>query len=236
MKHLILADGHFVGAPGEATRWRRLLDKANDQGVAELSVLGDFFELWIGLEGQQEPWHAEFFAPLYALKLTGVRLRYVVGNKDYFVERWNRQHGLFDEVHQTGCIVDSALGPLHLAHGDLVNHRDHQYRLWRSFSRSWAAALLMRAMPAKMLRAVAARMARQLKVTNRYHKSYFPESELRARARELTAGAATLIYGHFHRHSDMTEGDKRIITLPFLGGETAGILLDESGFSLFDDT
>jgi UDP-2,3-diacylglucosamine hydrolase len=230
--HLLLADGHFVGAPGEATGFARLLEKAKAAGVTEISILGDFFELWVGLLSQEAPWQMDFLSPLFRLREAGVRMRYVVGNKDYFIEHWNAHHRLFDEVHTIGCVVPSPLGPLHLAHGDLVNRRDWPYRSWRFFSRSTLSALLMRILPPRMLGKLASLVARRLKRTNRYHKSYFPIEELRARARELEPGPATLIFGHFHRHTDVCDGDKRIITLPFLGGEMAGIVVDAQGIRL----
>lgn len=223
--HWIAGDGHFVGAAGEAEKWRALVERVAEAGATEISILGDLFELWIGLDGLETDWQRAVFEPLFALKRRGVRLRYVVGNKDYFVREWNRRRQLFDEVIEKGA----AVGALYLAHGDLVNVRDKQYRFWRAFSRSFFVRLLMQAWPRQHLAKLAARVAERMKGTNLYHKSYFPEAELRARARELPPGAGTLVYGHFHVHKTLSEGDKRIVTLPFLGGEWAGVLIDRDG-------
>jgi UDP-2,3-diacylglucosamine pyrophosphatase LpxH len=223
--HWIAGDGHFVGAAGEAERWRALVERVAQAGVREVSLLGDLFELWIGLDGLETEWQRAIFDPLFALKARGVRLRYVVGNKDYFIREWNARRRLFDDV-----VDDRAeVAGLHLAHGDLVNVRDRQYRLWRSFSRSWLMRMLMTAWPRRHLAKIAARVAERMKGTNLYHKSYFPEAELRARAKELPAGKATLVYGHFHVHRVIEEGDKRIVTLPFLGGEWQGVLVGDDG-------
>jgi UDP-2,3-diacylglucosamine pyrophosphatase LpxH len=230
--HFLVGDGHYLNRPGEAERWRRLLERAVDRGAREVSVLGDLFELWIGLI--EQPWQDEIFAPLRELRRQGVRLRYVVGNKDYFVAEWNARAKLFDEVLDPGGRLDSPQGPLHLAHGDLVNARDRQYRAWRRVSRSAPFALTMRAVPRRWLSGVAERVAGGMQRTNRYHKSYFPEAELRARASELGPGAALMVYGHFHVHRELEEGDKRIVTLPFLGGEGAGLLLTAAGLERID--
>jgi UDP-2,3-diacylglucosamine pyrophosphatase LpxH len=136
MSHLIVADGHYCGAEGEAQRWTALVDAAHAAGVDEISILGDFFELWLGLGGLFTDWQQALFEPLRNARQSGCRLRYVVGNKDYFVEAWNRREGLFDEVADPSCAVDSVAGVLHLAHGDLVNRADRQYRTWRAVSRS----------------------------------------------------------------------------------------------------
>lgn len=232
MSHLIVGDGHYCGTPGEASGWTRLLAAARAQGVREVSILGDFFELWIGLKGLDAAWQQPLFAPLRELQTAGVTLRYVWGNKDFFIEDWNRRAELFAVVSDQLRLETSA-GPVYLAHGDLVNRADRQYRLWRALSRSAPFSLLARALPRRWLSQAAERAAEKMRGSNRYHKSYFPEAQLRTRARALPPGPATLVFGHFHVHHELTEGDKKIITLPFLGGECAGIWLDDAGARVF---
>jgi UDP-2,3-diacylglucosamine pyrophosphatase LpxH len=232
MAHFIVGDGHFVGRSEEGPRWARLLRQAHERGAREVSILGDLFELWLGLAGLEQSWQRAIFEPLFALKRVGVKLRYVVGNKDYFVEEWNAREHLFEQVWDPGGSLDSPIGPLHLAHGDLVNTRDRQYRAWRRVSRSRPFAWLVSRAPRRWTGALASRVARGMQNTNRYHKSYFPETELRRCARELPQGPATLVYGHFHVHKELTEGDKRVITLPFLGADYAGILVSGVGYEV----
>jgi UDP-2,3-diacylglucosamine hydrolase len=230
MSHFLIADGHFHGAAHEPALLATLVGQASARGMTELSILGDLFDIWLGLAGLDKPWHARLLAPLYDIKQAGVRLRYVVGNRDYFLKEWNERHQLFDTVVDGEERLDSPQGPLLLAHGDLVNRADRPYRRWRAFSRSTPLALVARILPRSTLERIAAKVAEKLGATNRFHKSYFPETELRARARELPTGALTLVFGHFHEHHDLIEGDKRIITLPFLGGENSGILVTPAGF------
>lgn len=233
MSHLIVADGHYCGAEGETQRWRTLLDAAQTAGVDEISILGDFFELWIGLEGLFAGWQQALFEPLRRAKQAGCRLRYVVGNKDYFVESWNQREALFDEVADPSCVVDSVAGQLHLAHGDLVNQADRQYRAWRAVSRGGPLPWLVRALPRRFVGRRAERVAERMKATNLRHKSYFPEDQLRGRARELCARSATLVFGHFHQYRVIREGDKTVVTLPFLGTENAGVLVTAEGLKRF---
>jgi UDP-2,3-diacylglucosamine pyrophosphatase LpxH len=225
--HFLVGDGHYLNRPQEAERFARLLARARERGAREVSVLGDLFELWVGLVSHA--WQEQIFAPLRDLRNAGLRLRYVVGNKDYFVREWNERERLFDEVLDPGGRFDSPLGTLYLAHGDLVNTRDRQYRTWRRVSRSAPFALLMKATPRAWLDGLSGRVARGMQGTNRYHKSYYPEAELRARAEELPAGRALMVYGHFHVHKEIEVGDKRVVTLPFLGAENAGLMLGERG-------
>jgi UDP-2,3-diacylglucosamine pyrophosphatase LpxH len=233
MSHLVVGDGHYFGAPDEPDRWSSLLRQATATGVTEISILGDFFELWLGLPGLETEWQERLWVPLRELKARGVRLRYVVGNKDYFIREWNQRHQLFDAVVEKNVSLDGPAGPLHLAHGDLVNRADHQYRAWRAFSRSLPVQLKIKFLPRRWLAKLGEKAAAKMQSTNRYHKSYFPEDQLRARARELPPGPATMIYGHFHAFHELTEGDKKIITLPFLGAENAGVLITAGGIRRF---
>lgn len=236
MTHLVIGDGHYFGADDEPARWSALLAAASVTRVTEISILGDFFELWLGLSGLETPWQEKLWAPLRELKSRGVKLRYVVGNKDFFVKEWNQRHQLFDAVIEKSVTLESAAGPLgliHLAHGDLVNRADRQYRAWRAFSRSMPVQFKIKLLPRRWLARLGEKAAAKMQTTNRYHKSYFPEDQLRARARELPPGLATMIYGHFHAFHELQEGDKKIITLPFLGAENAGVLITSSGIHRF---
>lgn len=234
--HLLVGDGHFVGAKNEAKDFGALLDAADRKsGLREISILGDLFELWIGLAGLEQPYENEVMQHLRRFSARGVRLRYVVGNKDFFVSEWNERHQVFGEVVARSTVVDSPLGRLRLAHGDLVNKDDHPYRLWRWISRSWFVSGVMKSLPRRWLRRLAVGVAERMKATNRYHKSYFPEHHLRADALDpsLEPGIALHCYGHFHVYRELDvridKASTRVVTLPFLGGECAGLLLTKDG-------
>ncbi|MEM6734239.1 MAG: hypothetical protein AAF658_21930, partial [Myxococcota bacterium] len=168
MNHILVGDGHYRGAPGELERWSALVARVEAHGVQAFSILGDFFELWLAVDGVMPPWQHSMLEPVRALKERGVTLRYVIGNKDYFVAEWNRRHALFDEVVDGTVVVPSPSGPLHLAHGDLVNYADTQYRRWRAFSRSWPVRALARALPNRWLRSLGERVAQGLEGVRRH--------------------------------------------------------------------
>ncbi|MEM6531723.1 MAG: hypothetical protein AAF654_03835 [Myxococcota bacterium] len=234
MSHVLVGDGHYRGTTQERAQWTRLVGKLIADQVSEFSVMGDFFELWIGLRGVMPRWQSEMLEELEPLKRAGTRIRYVIGNKDYFVEEWNARSGLFDAVVDGVEVCPSPQGDLHLAHGDLVNRADRQYRTWRAFSRSWPIRTLARILPRPALSALGSKLSKTLESTNKTHKMYFPEDELEARARELPPGPATQIYGHFHVHRELRFDEKRVITLPFLATENAGVLVDDHGFHRYE--
>lgn len=231
--YLFIADGHFVGAPDEAQRFLALLAAAETAaqrggGLTEVAILGDLFELWLGLDGLEAGFQTVIFAPLFALKARGVKLHYVVGNKDFFVREWNLKRRLFDSVIEKEVLLSTPFGQVRLAHGDLVNRADRQYRLWRAFSRSWPMQMLMRLLPRRRLAQWALVVAERMKTTNQYHKSYYPEAHLIADA-QASPRVAMHLYGHFHVHRELESENGRVVTLPFLGGEMAGLLLGPQG-------
>jgi UDP-2,3-diacylglucosamine hydrolase len=233
MRHLIVGDGHYNNRPGELQRWQRLLEQALRDDVDEISILGDFFELWIALPGLMPAWQDAFLEPLRALRARGVYLRYVVGNKDYYVDTWNRRSRLFDEVVATDVVIACSRGPLYLAHGDLVNTADRQYRLWRAFSRSGFIRFVGRALPAFVMKRLSLAIAARLQTTNLEHKSYYPESSLRALAEQWRERCAVMVFGHFHVHREFEHAGIQVVTLPFLCSQNAGMLVQDEGISLF---
>lgn len=244
--HLLIGDGHFVGDAHEAPRLADLVDRSLAAGITEVSILGDLFELWIALDGCAPPGLHTVVAHLRRWQTAGVRLRYVCGNKDYFVGQWNKQAKLFDAVVDEQCVLPvtyrqraaetTVSGHLVLAHGDLVNTADKQYRLWRWFSRSPPVALAMRCLPRRWLSWLSDKTAAAMVGSNRRHKSYFPDTRLHEHARRQVGTSTpptTFVFGHFHEHHDIETDDYRIITLPFLGGEYAGVLLQDGAFRRF---
>lgn len=233
MSHLIIGDGHYCGADGEKERFGTLIEAALSRRVREISVLGDFFELWLALPGAMMAWQDELLEPLRHAKAAGVVLRYLIGNKDYFVADWNAGEKLFSEVSDTHIDRRDAHHRLRLAHGDLVNLDDRQYQSWRKFSRSAPLQLLAKSFPGRLTWHLGNRLGRHLETTNKEHKSYFPENHLRARAREVAGEIDLMVYGHFHQHRDLVESGVRIITLPFLATENAGLWIEEDRIELF---
>ncbi len=241
--HLFIGDGHFIGAQEEEQKLKALVDSCLRAHVSEVSILGDLFELWIGLAQCDPPGIDTIIQQLQRLKEKGVRLRYVCGNKDYFIHDWNERHGIFYEVIDNDCRLPVCAGKdptpteLVLAHGDLVNRADRQYQLWRAVSRCGPFRLLMRLLPRTILARLAKKTAQAMTTTNRYHKSYFPEALLHSHARQHKNPTqfTTFIFGHFHEHHHIEEQEAkyRIITLPFLGNDYTGVLLEAGEFRLF---
>ncbi len=193
----LLGDAHLRENDAEVAAFVRFLDSL-PHDIRTLAILGDLFSVWIGSPGLQRRHHRLVAEALARLRERGCALLYVEGNHDFFLARL---HGgrLFDQ-----CAADSldlVLGGrrVHLAHGDLVNISDRQYRAWRAVSKNRLFFSAFSLLPTRARLSIAERLDRRLATTNMRHKSGFPLAECEAYARRRIAeGTEILIFGHFH--------------------------------------
>ena len=110
----------------------------------ELWLLGDIFDLMVGPFDFWLKIYSEFFDEITRLLHSGVRILWIQGNHDFFIE------GLEDRLPPGIFIRDDSIvveligfGRCFLAHGDLVDLKDRKYQRWRSFTRnSWFRTFL----------------------------------------------------------------------------------------------
>src|SRR5438093_273400 len=74
-----------------------------------------------------------------------------------------------------------------LAHGDLVNEADRQYRLWRRISKSRVLWRAFSVLPSGAGVGIGNALEKRLRGTNVRHKSYFPQQGCEAYGRRLVA-------------------------------------------------
>jgi len=193
----LLGDAHLRESDVEVAAFVRFLD-ALPHDIRTLAILGDLFSVWIGSPGLQRRHHRLVAEALARLRERGCVVLYVEGNHDFFLTGLHGER-LFDQ-----CAADSldlVLGGrrAHLAHGDLVNIHDRQYRAWRAVSKNRLFFSAFSLLPAGLRLAIAVRLEQRLATTNLRHKSGFPLAECEAYARRRIAeGTEILIFGHFH--------------------------------------
>ncbi len=161
---------------------------------ADWLFLGDVFDVWVGLPGMLSDAQRSFLSWVRERRRAGRWVGLWMGNREYFLDRHS---ALFDLM---GEGVGGALEGESLAfeHGDLVNARDWQYRLWNLLSRSGPMWLLFRLMPGKLAATLASKLEAQMRTTNRAYKLVFPREAFRSAAQAL--GERVFITGHFHTH------------------------------------
>ena len=168
------------------------------ESVARLVLMGDLFNLWIGDPELEQPHHRAVIDALRALRAAGVQVHYLEGNRDYRIAGAHLGT-TFDAVSAVG--LDESWGGRRIwaAHGDLVNARDLQYRLWRRVSHSALAFGLFGLLPRSRRFALAEGVERRMRGTNLAMKRELPSAALHAFAAPWTGrGMDAVVLGHFH--------------------------------------
>lgn len=198
---LIVADAHLGSMAGDVEAFVAFLER-EAAGAARLVLLGDLFDLWLGLERLQTTAQRRVVTALRSLRRRGARLWYVEGNRDYFLAPAFSPDP-FEQVAGEGLDLDSDGGRTRFEHGDRINVHDRGYQRWRRFSRSAGVRGAFAAIPGRPAAALATWLERRFRTTNLEHRACFPEELCRERARRVfAAGAQRLFLGHFHRAWD----------------------------------
>ena len=213
----LLGDAHLREGDPEVDAFVDFLD-ALPESIGVLAVLGDLFAAWIGRPDLERPHHRRVLDALARLGQRGCRLIYVEGNHDFFLR--DRFEGkVFETVAETSLETRAAGRPTHLAHGDLVNRHDRQYRAWRAISKSRPFFAAFNLIPRVPRLRIVDRLEAKMAETNMAFRGGFPVAEAIAYARpRLRAGTEVLVFGHFHeeRRIEVEEAGRRgaIYVLP----------------------
>ena len=161
---------------------------------ADWLFLGDVFDVWVGIPSMMSDAQRSFLSWVRERRRGGSWVGLWMGNRDYFMDR---HAGLFDLMGEGvgGRLQGEALA---FEHGDLINPKDWQYRLWNLISRSGPMWLLFRLMPGRLATAIAGKLESQMRTTNKAYKLAFPREAFRAAAQAHSD--SVFITGHFHTH------------------------------------
>ena len=193
----IVADAHLDGPGGEAGPLIAQLRALPEQGCERLLLLGDLFQAWVGFPQFEPSGLGELLAVVSGLRAHGIRVDYLEGNRDFFLAG-SPYATFFDFVGDE--VAFSHGGVRYLAvHGDGLDDKDVQYRLWRRATKSFPVRLAMRYLPARLARRLVDSTERKLAQTNFKHRLAIPTAAIeRFAARRLLPGHDVLLLGHFH--------------------------------------
>lgn len=212
MSVAVITDCHLGGPGGEAEPLIEQLRALPEQGCRRVILLGDIFHVWIGARRFETPEVAAVVPELRRLREMGLRVEYVEGNRDFFLQG-SPYAEAFDRIAFE--IPFSVGGVRYLAvHGDGLNDRDLQYRFWRWLSKSWLSRGLVTRIPRRLAQRTIDSTEARLAKTNFKHKAQVPEAVIRRYAQErLTEGHDVLLLGHFHepRHWQVEGGEVRLL-------------------------
>ena len=200
---IVIADAHLDGVNAQLRCFVSLLESLRKQKIADLVLLGDIFNLWIGTSKMTLPCHSTVVRILTTLKEQGIRLIYIEGNRDYFLAR-QFLYAPFDVISSEGIQTEIAGKQWYFSHGDLVNIHDWSYRSWRRLSRNAWLFAIFNAMPQAMALRLANGIEAHLRGTNARYKSRFPAVECGEYAHSLwSQGIDMIVLGHFHQERSL---------------------------------
>lgn len=193
----LIADAHLGGPGGNAGPLIQQLEELPAQGFDRLILMGDLFQAWIGSPRFETPDITAVVAALRGLRLRGLRIDYVEGNRDFFLAG-SPYTDAFDQVVPE--VAFEVEGTRYLAvHGDGLNDRDWQYRFWRTLSKSAPVRFAVTHTPQRLAHRMVHSTEQRLSQTNFKYKAKLPEEAIRRYAeRRLAEGHDVLLLGHFH--------------------------------------
>jgi len=201
----VFADAHLGQAEGDGEDFLAALDEVVGRGFRTIVFLGDIFHYFIGSEKLETPLIRRVLLGWDELAERGLELRYIEGNRDFFLRgtRWARAFAAYGDTD--GLQVGGRRYAF--VHGDRVNTRDLPYRFWRRVSKNPGSRAALGLIPGPLARRIVQKTEERLYRTNFRHKRVLPEAELRREgASARAAGFDELLVGHFHVEK-LYEGD-----------------------------
>jgi UDP-2,3-diacylglucosamine hydrolase len=193
----VFADSHLGQAPGDADDFLEALGEVHARGFGTVVLLGDIFHYFIGDRKFETPLVRRVVDGWERLAAAGLSLRYVEGNRDFFLDG-SPWAGSMSRYGQTDGLE---VGGRRYAfvHGDRINTNDLPYRFWRVLSKNPVSWAVMKVLPGPLARTIVARTEARLYRTNFRHKKRLPERFLLLEgARARGCGYDQLLVGHFH--------------------------------------
>lgn len=196
---LFISDLHLCASRPESTAAFERFIQGPAQEAEELWILGDLFEFWVGDDDLANPFHAHIADTLHQLARRGVRISIICGNRDFLLgKHFARRAGA--RIVAEPALLESPQGArIILTHGDAQCTDDLAYQRFRRRIRSPLSRTLLKLLPLKLRRALAARMRER---SESMHGSSATFHDLNVQALESLFrehSATLMIHGHTHR-------------------------------------
>lgn len=193
----VFADAHLGQAEGDADDFLGALVAVHHRGFRTVVFLGDIFHYFIGDRKFETPLVRRVMDGWTALAAAGMSLRYVEGNRDFFLKGspWAEPFSAYGDTDG----LEVAGRRYAFVHGDRINTSDLPYRFWRVLSKNPVSFALMKMLPGPLARVIVSGAEARLYRTNFRHKRFLPERFLvEEGARVRQQGYDQLLIGHFH--------------------------------------
>lgn len=213
MRRVVVADLHLGQRFGDEERFAQLLWEIQERQVGEVIFAGDVFRTLVGFPRFWNGVIRKNLELIAELRRRHVRVIWVEGNRDFFLEdpamdpfrdRWVQAYGF-----------SSGWRRFLVEHGDLVSRGDYRYRFWRRLSKGKLASVFARILPRSLAQRIVSSTEKALSRTNLAKKRMLPVAELTDAARKhFASGVDVVFWGHFHKPWKLEEGEKQAHVLP----------------------
>jgi UDP-2,3-diacylglucosamine hydrolase len=194
---IFLSDAHLTAENGQNQEKLIRFLEMERENLSTLVLLGDLFEFWFGFEGYAYREYLPILEQLKSLSRRGVRIKYVEGNHDFCLGPFFEGE-LKAEVYAEE--MEESLGGkrVYIAHGDRVNPRDYEYRIFRKALKNRLTYALMRWAGPTLSMKVAKTLSARSRRRNHYRSSgHIPIFRVFA-TNKFREGIDVVILGHSH--------------------------------------
>ncbi len=209
MKIVFIADSHLKGL-GDPNQEALSIFLDGLFGIDKLIILGDFFDLWIGLNDVVYQQYKPVLKKLFALSESGVELIYIEGNHDFHMGPYFTET-LKAKVYPESCGLMLDGKRIYMAHGDTIN-MTAGYAILRAMLRGPILKFFRAIIPPPMAWNIGKAMS---KGSRSYGKGNEETAIITEKAHKIFAkkiladGFDGVILGHSHAagvHKNMLEG------------------------------
>ncbi|BFM48127.1 UDP-2,3-diacylglucosamine diphosphatase [Marinomonas sp. THO17] len=207
MKRFFISDLHLSDKRPDLIRaFVQMLSELKTQfSPAELYLLGDFYEAWIG-DDYQPDWNQSIEQALTALSKADWQIYFLHGNRDFLIgDTWLKRVGatLLDE--QTRLQLNE--GNLLLSHGDEYCLADTQYQAFRRTVRSSAWQQEILSLPIEQRIALASQLRNDSKsMSTEKSMSIMDVTDDAIKSALTQHQCKAMIHGHTHRPAIHQDG------------------------------
>lgn len=185
--------------PDLTARFAAFLADTAQAKVAQLFILGDLFDAWIGDDDLSHPFNAQIANLIRHLADQGTQVFFIVGNRDFLVgDAFAQAAGMtrLADIAKVGADGTAIL----IMHGDTLCTDDTDYQAFRAVVRNpaWQMDFLARPLAARREEAAALR-AKSQAATAEKSNHIMNVNPAAVKQALLAAGCQRLIHGHTHR-------------------------------------
>jgi UDP-2,3-diacylglucosamine hydrolase len=199
VRSLFISDLHLIqDRPAANERFFGFLED-EARGAAALTILGDFFEYWIGDDDLADPFHAIVAGLLRDLTRSGTALFLMHGNRDFLLGNEFCQ-ATGGKLLEDPSVVDLQGESVLLMHGDTLCTDDLDYQNWRRTARSaaWQKEFLAKSIPERRA-AVMGLREKSKEVIQAKPADIMDVNDGAVEEAFRRHGVTRLIHGHTHR-------------------------------------